>query len=142
MKRRIYSLILALVLVVALGLTALAASGDTEVYRTPSGTKYHTESCSSLKGAGEAVTLEEAVKAGLEPCSKCNPPTLTASTTAAAPVSVDASAGTAAARSGISPWLTLVIGIVIGMVGMAIIRNKIAAKQEAEAAEEAAEAEE
>lgn len=54
---------------------AYAASGDTIVYRTKSGEKYHTKNCSYLKSS-IALSLQEAVNMGLSPCSRCKPPTL------------------------------------------------------------------
>lgn len=44
------------------------------VYKTPSGKKYHLESCRMVKNVSEEVTIEEAVKLGLEPCSICKAP--------------------------------------------------------------------
>ncbi len=55
-----------------------AASGDTIVYRTKTGDKYHTKTCSYLKSSIE-LTLQEAVNMGLTPCSRCKPPTLDSS---------------------------------------------------------------
>jgi methylphosphotriester-DNA--protein-cysteine methyltransferase len=53
-----------------------AAGPDTVVYITKSGEKYHTENCSSLRNSKTAITLEEAVLQGYEPCQRCNPPIL------------------------------------------------------------------
>ncbi len=152
------SLILALILIFALAVTAYAAaaSGDTLVYRTASGKKYHTMTCSQLNGKDSIeITLEEAVKAGLEPCSKCNPPTLAsggsseaAATTGTSSASAAAPAAATAARtggflSGVSPILTFFIGVVVGALVITYIRGRIIMKQEeAEAAAEAEEPEE
>ena len=43
------------------------------IYRTATGKKYHMDGCPSLKSKIQ-TTLEDAKAAGLEPCSKCNPP--------------------------------------------------------------------
>lgn len=48
------------------------ASGDTIVYVTRTGSKYHRGSCSYLKSSIEK-TLEQAIKAGYSPCSRCKP---------------------------------------------------------------------
>ena len=153
MKRTV-SLILAIVFLLALSITAYAAaaSGDTIVYRLGSGKKYHTMTCSQLNGKESIeITLEEAVKAGLEPCSKCNPPTLAAEGTTAASSSSSATAttGTATVKttggflSGVSPVLTFFIGVVVGALVITYIRGRIIMKQEeAEAAAEAEETEE
>lgn len=42
-----------------------------EVYVTTSGSKYHREGCSYLKGNYGALSLEEAVEEGYTPCSRC-----------------------------------------------------------------------
>ena len=152
--KRTLSLVLALILVLALAITAYAAaaSGDTLVYKTASGKKYHTMTCSQLNGKDSIeITLEEAVKAGLEPCSKCNPPTLAAEGTAAASSSSSTAVTTGAATakttggflSGVSPILTFFIGVVVGALVITYIRGRIIMKQEeAEAAAEAEETEE
>ena len=45
-------------------------SGDT-VYVGKTGKKYHDEDCSTLKGKGSAMSFEEAVGEGREPCKIC-----------------------------------------------------------------------
>jgi hypothetical protein len=76
--RRIFALFLALLLLTAVILPVLAASdnGDTIVYRTRTGSKYHRANCSYLKSSYE-ITLRDAVERGLKPCSRCNPPRFT-----------------------------------------------------------------
>ena len=153
MKRTV-SLILAIVFLLALSITAYAvtASGDTIVYRLGSGKKYHTASCSTLSGKDPTeITLAETVAAGLEPCSKCNPPTLAeeSGSTAASSAASSAAAGAAAAStakkgflSGVSPVLTFFIGVVVGAVVITYVRGRILMKQDAQAEAEAAAAEE
>lgn len=43
------------------------------VYKTKTGSKYHIKSCRFLKNSVIKVTLSEAKKEGLTPCSECNP---------------------------------------------------------------------
>lgn len=43
------------------------------VYIGNTGTKYHRQSCSTLKGNGHAISLSEALKQGREPCKRCKP---------------------------------------------------------------------
>lgn len=43
------------------------------VYKTPSGKKYHLESCRMVKNFSEEITIQEALKLGLGPCSICKP---------------------------------------------------------------------
>ena len=52
------------------------AISDTKVktvYSTKTGTKYHTGSCSYLSSSKIPISLTDAVKKGLTPCSKCKP---------------------------------------------------------------------
>jgi len=55
---------------------ASATGPNAIVYITKTGEKYHTEKCSSLRSSRIAITLEEAVSKGYEPCKLCNPPLL------------------------------------------------------------------
>lgn len=55
--------------------TTSTAPGDTTVYVTKTGKKYHNDGCSSLSKSKIAVTLDDAKAQGYTPCSKCNPPT-------------------------------------------------------------------
>jgi micrococcal nuclease len=64
--------------VIAVFFLFLSADGDTAVYVTNSGRKYHNNSCSSLRNSKIAVSLEEAVRSGYEACGICKPPSLTA----------------------------------------------------------------
>ncbi|MDQ6762190.1 MAG: DUF5763 domain-containing protein [Bacteroidota bacterium] len=43
------------------------------VYKTPSGAKYHTAECHTVKNTSTVITLEEANKLGLQPCKICHP---------------------------------------------------------------------
>ncbi len=43
------------------------------VYKTPSGAKYHLASCHTVKNVSEALTIEQALKAGLAACKICKP---------------------------------------------------------------------
>lgn len=51
-----------------------AAGGDTIVYATKSGKKYHTAGCRSLSKSAIPITLSAAKARGLQPCSVCKPP--------------------------------------------------------------------
>lgn len=53
--------------------TVQSADGNTTVYVTKSGKKYHSDGCSSLKKSKIPITLAEA-KLEYEPCLKCNAP--------------------------------------------------------------------
>lgn len=50
-------------------------SGNTIVYVTRSGSKYHRDGCSSLSKSKIEITLKEALEQGYEPCKRCKPPT-------------------------------------------------------------------
>lgn len=53
--------------------TAIADRGKKTVFVTPSGTKYHLDGCTYLGENRFSVTKEEAINAGYESCSKCQP---------------------------------------------------------------------
>jgi len=56
-------------------------SAQTEtVYVTKTGSKYHLSSCSYLRSSSISMNLKEAVDEGYSPCSRCNPPTFSGST--------------------------------------------------------------
>jgi competence protein ComEC len=50
------------------------SNGDTIVYITDTGTKYHTSTCRYVSKSKYAITLEEAKEKGYTPCKVCNPP--------------------------------------------------------------------
>jgi hypothetical protein len=52
---------------------ARQASGDTTVYVTKTGTKYHQAGCSSLSRSAIPMRLDDAVRR-YGPCSRCRPP--------------------------------------------------------------------
>ena len=45
-----------------------------QVYRTPSGTKYHLANCRMVKNVSSALTIDKAQRQGLTPCNICKPP--------------------------------------------------------------------
>lgn len=57
----------------AFSLVLAAQSGDRIVYRGKTGTKYHSQTCRTLRGKGIAIKLSEAKRAGREPCKVCRP---------------------------------------------------------------------
>ncbi|MDR0624714.1 MAG: thermonuclease family protein [Treponema sp.] len=70
-------LIIAALIAAAAGfLLAQAAGGETAVYVTNSGEKYHRENCRSLRRSKITLSLEDAVRSGYGPCSICKPPEL------------------------------------------------------------------
>ncbi|MCH4193623.1 MAG: hypothetical protein LKF52_15130 [Butyrivibrio sp.] len=60
-------------------LTTYAASGDTTVYVTATGSKYHSAGCRYLKRSCYSISLQDAIDQNYTACSVCNPPTLTKS---------------------------------------------------------------
>lgn len=54
----------------------ITGTGQTMVYVTKSGKKYHRKDCQYLRKSSRAISLKEAVKKGYEPCSRCKPPIL------------------------------------------------------------------
>ena len=63
-------------LAAANGVAQGTAPGDTLVFTTNTGTRYHRESCSSLRNSKIRITLDEAARRGLEPCGICKAPPL------------------------------------------------------------------
>ena len=73
--RKTACLFLALLFVFSLSVPAFAVSGRTTVYRTKTGTHYHTADCRFLGKSKVKTTLTAAVNEfHLTPCSVCNPP--------------------------------------------------------------------
>lgn len=72
--RQTVIVILVICLLYLLGETAntLEVPGDTIVYVTDSGTKYHRDGCSYLESK-YAITKSDAERKGYEPCSRCDP---------------------------------------------------------------------
>lgn len=62
-------MILRIVILLLLACTLKAQT----VYKTPSGAKYHTANCHTVKNVSDAITVSEAVKLGLQPCKVCKP---------------------------------------------------------------------
>ena len=50
-----------------------SATVGTTVYITKSGTKFHRDGCSSLSKSKIAISYEDAVARGFQPCGRCNP---------------------------------------------------------------------
>lgn len=50
------------------------------VYKTPSGAKYHLESCRMVTNVSKAISISGALELGLTPCKICKPPTVQKST--------------------------------------------------------------
>ena len=76
MKRIAATILCLLIFVVLLCPAAYAASGDTIVYITSSGEKYHNFGCRHLSKSCIETTLQAAVNSGYTPCKTCHPPTL------------------------------------------------------------------
>ncbi len=85
LKKQLLTLLLVVGMVFSFPLTTLAASGNTTVYVTKTGGKYHSNGCQYLRKSQIAVSLQDAVNSGYDACSRCNPPILTASAPAPAP---------------------------------------------------------
>ena len=63
-----------LLLIITILLPASVFAEDPVVYITKTGSKYHLESCSSLRDSGIPIRLSDAVAQGYEACKRCNPP--------------------------------------------------------------------
>ena len=85
LKKQLLTLLLVVGMVFSLPLTTFAASGNTTVYVTRTGEKYHRNGCQYLRKSKIAISLQDAVNSGYDACSRCDPPILTASAPAPAP---------------------------------------------------------
>lgn len=47
-------------------------SDEEMVWVGDTGTKYHYQSCSTLKGNGHQITLQQALNEGRQPCQRCH----------------------------------------------------------------------
>ena len=73
--RKTLCLFISLLFIFSLSIPAFAVSGKTTVYRTKTGTHYHTADCRFLGKSKIKTTLNAAVNEyNLTPCSVCNPP--------------------------------------------------------------------
>lgn len=54
-------------------LILVSVSFAQQVYRTPAGSKYHTAKCRYVKNVAHSLTITEANRMGLSPCSICKP---------------------------------------------------------------------
>ncbi len=76
MKKVLAVFLCLLAFVVLLCPVACAASGDTTVYITRTGERYHDAGCRYLSKSCIEITLQAAVDGGYTPCKVCHPPTL------------------------------------------------------------------
>lgn len=76
MRRIAATILCMLIFVVLLCPVAYAASGDTIVYITSTGEKYHNLGCRHLSKSCIETSLQAAVNGGYTPCKTCHPPTL------------------------------------------------------------------
>lgn len=76
MKNRIKQTITVFFVFILLLIQASAASGDTIVYVTKTGEKYHSYGCQYLRKSCISISLSSAVSSGYNRCSRCNPPVL------------------------------------------------------------------
>lgn len=113
MPRRVLCLAFALVLLIGLTIPVLASSdnGDTIVYITATGKKYHKETCGYLHSKYE-ITLREAVKEGYKPCSRCHPPSFNGTLEEKAKINQEKSATTKTASSSTKNGSTKSISVV------------------------------
>ena len=59
--KKVLSTMVTLILIASMSITSLAASGDTTVYVTKTGEKYHVGSCSYLRQSKIPISLAGAV---------------------------------------------------------------------------------
>lgn len=66
--------ILSKLLILGLSFLVFQESAAQWVYKTPSGAKYHTDKCHTVKNVSDRLSLTDALKKRLEPCKICKPP--------------------------------------------------------------------
>ena len=103
--KRHFAVVTAILIVVGTFITGdikvIAASGDTTVYVTKTGKKYHSDGCRSLSNSKIETTLQSAVDKGYEACKVCKPPKLdSASATTATQTNVAAAPANTSASNG------------------------------------------
>ena len=52
-----------------------------DIYKTPSGEKYHLATCHTVKNVSEKISIEKAMELGLQPCKICKPQKIYSATT-------------------------------------------------------------
>lgn len=70
MKKLFVSLLVSFLIFSTFTGTSLAANGET-VYITNSGKKYHSSGCSKLRNSKIAISIEDAMRRGYQPCKLC-----------------------------------------------------------------------
>lgn len=74
MYKKMAKIVVSITILLAIGFSAFyIVNGYKTVYITRTGDKYHKESCGYLSDTKIEMTLQEARKAGYEPCSVCKP---------------------------------------------------------------------
>ena len=76
--KRLVCFVACCLLLIGISSPASADNGDTTVYVTRTGSKYHTYSCRYLSESCIEITLSAAVNGGYTPCKVCHPPLLSA----------------------------------------------------------------
>ncbi|MCF1715964.1 DUF5763 domain-containing protein [Flavihumibacter sp. RY-1] len=72
--------------IIILLLFSYSASSQ-NIFKTPSGQKYHLETCRMVENVSRQITVAEAQKLGLQPCKICKPKTLSLISTTLSPKS-------------------------------------------------------
>ena len=84
-------ILLAALIIAAVFVFLQGSEGETTVYVTNSGGRYHLDGCSSLSRSKIAVTLNEAANSGYTACGVCKPPQLAGGAAPARPEANQAS---------------------------------------------------
>ena len=107
MKKLFVSLLVSFLIFSAFTGTSLAANGET-VYITNTGKKYHSSGCSQLKNSKIAISIEDAMRRGYQPCKLCRSEgaTQTAKNTVQPPVASNPAPTSAVSASNPAPVLT------------------------------------
>jgi hypothetical protein len=63
------------------------SASSQNIFKTPSGEKYHLETCRMVENVSKQISVEEAKKLGLQPCKICKPKILSLYSTTPSPKS-------------------------------------------------------
>ena len=124
MKKKILIGLLVVLLIASLVAVVYADNGDTIVYITNTGSKYHLAGCKYLSNSSHALTLEAAVQLGKTPCSVCKPPQLDKAPSVGSYVTTRESTPAAEEDSGNGLVSIATIAIPAALIGYGVAKRK------------------
>lgn len=124
-------LITLLISIISINLLPIMANTDnnnnsTIVYITKTGDCYHMADCRYLAHSMISITLKDAVDRGYRPCSICNPPVLTVTSSTTAPLLESKKVTKKLPNTGESPIypVTIIAGLLLLCTGLYFYTRK------------------